>query len=83
MRFFIHIHGIPAPGVWRPHASESYQSMDRSNDPRKWRGNAPVPYYAIVIGVLVIVGLIFAVQYGRAKQNVISSGAPTSAPSAR
>jgi len=57
--------------------------MDKSNDPRKWRGNAPVPYYAIVLGVLVIVGIIVGTQYGRSKQNAISSGAPTTGPSTR
>ncbi|GAC1304640.1 MAG: hypothetical protein NVS2B3_01280 [Vulcanimicrobiaceae bacterium] len=57
--------------------------MDNSNDPRKWRGNAPVPYAAIVLGILVIVGLFAAVQFGRAKQNPVSSGAPTTSPSSR
>lgn len=59
------------------------QYMDKSNDPRKWRGNAPVPYYAIVLGVLVIAAIIFGTQVGRAKQNPISSGAPIAGPTTR
>jgi len=58
--------------------------MNDSNDPRKWRGSAPLPYYAIILGVLVIGALLFGTQYGRAKQNPIPFGAPApSASSAR
>ncbi|GAC1306229.1 MAG: hypothetical protein NVSMB19_18240 [Vulcanimicrobiaceae bacterium] len=55
--------------------------MNDSNDPRKWRGSAPVPYYAVILGVLLVAALIFGTQFGRAKQNPVSSGA-TSAPAA-
>jgi hypothetical protein len=57
--------------------------MNDSNDPRKSRGSAPVPYYAIILGVLLLAALIFGTQYGRAKQNPVSSGAPTTSPSSR
>ncbi len=49
----------------------------KSETDRRKSGVPPVPSYAIILGVLVIAALIFGVQYGRAKQNPISSGAPT------
>ena len=57
--------------------------MERSNDPRKWRGNAPVPYYAIVLGVLVIAAILVGTQIGRAKQNPIPAGVRATAQATR
>jgi len=56
--------------------------MNKSNDPRNLRGTAPVPYAAIVIGVLILLGVIAGVLYGRRAQNPVPSAVTSPAPGA-